>query len=242
MDGTHGYRRIDAGAMVAEGLEGVFPGSWKRAEENAAVEVWLTIQGPQAVCGLRLSDRSMRHRSYKQEHLPASLRPSVAAAMVRMAGTGPGMTVLDPMCGTGTILAEQAELTRQRGGEVNLWGGDLEREAVRAAAANLRKFHPALLLQWDARRLPMAKAAVERIISNPPFGRQLGEPEEIGALYQKAIVEMDRVLKPSGRVVLVTGDAQPLLEAVRSTSWQPHKQYRVRILGLPAFISAWRKP
>jgi len=242
MDGPHGYRRMDAGAAMAQGLEGVFPASWKSGNENAAVEVWLTIRGPQAVCGLRLSDRSMRHRGYKREHVPASLRPSVAAAMVRLAGTGPGMKVLDPLCGAGTILAEQVELARQRGaGEICIWGGDVEREALRAAAANLRKFQPGLLQQWDARQLPLADSCVDRIISNPPFGRQLGDPAEIAALYRKMIAEMDRVLKPDGRVVLVVEDARPLLDAVHYAGWQPQKQYRIRILGLPAFISVWRK-
>jgi 23S rRNA G2445 N2-methylase RlmL len=242
MSGSHGYRRIDAGNALADGLKGVFPSSWKAAQENAAVEVWLTIRGPQAVCGMRLSDRTMRHRGYKREHLPASLRPSVAAAMVRLAGAGPGMNVLDPMCGAATILAEQAEIARQRGaGKVDLWGGDIERQALRAAAANLRKFEPALLHQWDVRQLPLADACVDRIITNPPFGRQLGEPQEITSLYDQMILEMNRVLKPESRVVVLVGDARPLLDAVHAVGWQPQKQYRIRILGLPAFLSVWRK-
>ena len=89
MGGTHGYRRIDAGQAMAQGLGGVFPPSWKPAEENAAVEVWLIIRGRTAVCGVRLSDKTMRHRTYKVEHQPASLRPTIAAAMVRLAGAGP---------------------------------------------------------------------------------------------------------------------------------------------------------
>ena len=88
--------------------------SWKPAEENASVEVWLIIRGRTAVCGVRLSDKTMRHRTYKVEHQPASLRPTIAAAMVRLAGAGPGDVVLDPMCGAGTILAEQIELSKVR--------------------------------------------------------------------------------------------------------------------------------
>src|ERR1051326_8557863 len=106
----------------------------------------------------------MRHRTYKEEHLPASLRPTVAAAMVRLAGTGPEMVVLDPMCGAGTILAEQVELARQRDSRVTIWGGDLDRNALRAAAANLKRFHPAILAHWDTRRLPLTDASVDRII------------------------------------------------------------------------------
>src|SRR5581483_2699277 len=94
MTGEHGYRRIDARKALARGLAGKLPASWKPAEENAAVEVWLTIDAQRAVCGLRLSDATMRHRTYKAEHLPASLRPTVAAAMVRLAGAAPGDTVL----------------------------------------------------------------------------------------------------------------------------------------------------
>jgi tRNA (guanine6-N2)-methyltransferase len=241
MSGEHAYRRVDARKALADGLAGVFPASWKPAEENAAVEVWLTIHGEQAVCGLRLSDRTMRHRSYKAEHLRASLRPSVAAAMVRLAGTGPDMVVLDPMCGAGTILAEQVELARQRGLRVTICGGDIDRNALRAAEANLMRFRPHILAHWDARRLPLPNASVDRIVCNPPFGRQLGEPLEIGPLYRRALVEWDRVLKPGGRAVILVGEPEPLFEALRPLGWTAQKQYRVRVLGLPALLGVWRK-
>src|SRR5436309_854101 len=60
MEGKHAYLRRDAGKSFAQGLGGVVPDSWKHAEENAAVEFWLTIDGATAVCGLRLSERTMR--------------------------------------------------------------------------------------------------------------------------------------------------------------------------------------
>jgi 23S rRNA G2445 N2-methylase RlmL len=85
MTGVHGYRRVDALKAMTRGLAGKLPASWRHAEENASVEIWLTIHGATALCGMRLSDRSMRHRTYKHEHLPASIRPTVAAAMARLA-------------------------------------------------------------------------------------------------------------------------------------------------------------
>src|SRR5262249_52390110 len=115
MRGEHGYRRKDAGKALAQGLAGKLPASWRHAEENAAVEVWLTIHGATAGCGPGLADRSMRHRTYKREHLAASLRPTVAAAMVRLADVKPNQIVLDPMCGAGTILAETLEEKRGKG-------------------------------------------------------------------------------------------------------------------------------
>src|SRR5437870_5450530 len=113
MHGQHGYRRIDAGKALAQGLAGKLPASWRFADENASVEVWLTIHGRSAWCGLRLSDRTMRHRSYKLEHVPASLRPTVAAAMVRLLHPRPKQIILDPLCGAGTLLAECWESWRR---------------------------------------------------------------------------------------------------------------------------------
>jgi 23S rRNA G2445 N2-methylase RlmL len=241
MTGEHGYRRKDAREALARGLAGKLPASWRHVEEDAAVEAWLTIHGATAVCGLRLSDRTMRHRTYKVEHLPASLRPTLAAAMVRLAEARPGQTVLDPMCGAGTILSEQ--LTTRRGGGVNplILGGDLERNAVRTAAANLRRLGTAQLARWDAGRLPLPDACVDRIVSNPPFGKQLSRPEQVASLYRRMISEYNRVLRPGGRAVLLVADFPALTAAAAAVNWKGQRQLRVRVLGQPARLSVWRK-
>jgi tRNA (guanine6-N2)-methyltransferase len=242
MTGEHGYRRTDARAALADGLAGKFPASWRPAEENAAVEIWLTIHGATAVCGLRLSDRTMRHRTYKLEHLPASLRPTMAAALARLAGIKSGQVVLDPMCGAGTILAEVLELAHaERIRLPSVWGGDRELNALRATGPNLRRLGRVLLACWDARALPVADQRVERIICNPPFGKQLSRPEEIGPLYRHFLRECDRILRPNGKVVLLVSDQPALKEAASAVDWKLGRQFRVRILGQPAFLSVWTK-
>jgi 23S rRNA G2445 N2-methylase RlmL len=242
MSGEHGYRRTDARAALAEGLTGKLPASWRPAEENAAVEVWLTIEGGTAVCGLRLSDRTMRHRKYKLEHLPASLRPTVAAAMVRLAELRPRMMVLDPMCGAGTIVAEVLEAARQKRTPLaGVWAGDLERSAVRAAAANLRRLGSVALARWDALALPLPDQSVDRLICNPPFGKQLSRPELVGPLYRRLLKDWDRVLHPYGRAVLLVSDVDTLNDAAAAVGWKRLHALRVRVLGEPAGISVWKK-
>lgn len=242
MEGTHGYRRVDAGKAFAEGLAGKFPPSWRYVNENAAVEFWLTIEGARAVCGLRLSDRTMRHRTYKSEHVPASLRPTVAAAMVRVADVRPQHVVVDPMCGAGTILAEMfARFAGREGRLLRVLGGDDDLNALRAAQGNLRRLGQARLARWDARRLPLADQTVDRIISNPPFGKQLGRPEETGPLYRQMIRAYDRVLRPDGRAVLLVADFGPLRAATRQVNWTMTEQHRVRVLGQQAALTVWRK-
>ena len=241
MADKHGYRRVDARQALAAGLDSVFPTSWRHAEENAAVEVWLTIQGATAYCGMRLSDRTMRHRTYKLEHIAASLRPTVAAAMVRLAEIKNTHVVLDPLCGAGTLLAEIHEAMRPLGRRVQAWGGDIDAQALRAAGPNLRPLGRTLLARWDATRLPLPDQSVDRVLSNPPFGKQLSRPEEIGPLYQRVAQQADRVLKPFGQAILLVSDYPALRMAARAVGWKAVRQLNVRVLGQPAVISVWRK-
>jgi tRNA (guanine6-N2)-methyltransferase len=241
MTGHHAYLRRDAGKAMARGLAGHFPDSWRPAEENASVEVWLSINEATAVCALRLSDRTMRHRDWKLEHLPASLRPTMAAAMIRLAGAHGGQLVLDPMCGAGTILAEQLVAAERARQAIHVVGGDIEVPAVRAAAANLRRLGGESLAHWDATRLPIASSVVDHVVSNPPFGKQLSSPALIRPLYAAMVREYDRVLRPGGQAVLLASDAAALSAAVGEVPWKLKRQLRVRVLGQLARMSAWRK-
>lgn len=248
MSGVHGYRRVDAKKAMMRGLIGKLPGSWRYAEENASVEIWLTINGAMAVCGMRLSDKTMRHRSYKHEHLPASIRPTIAAVMVRLAELKPDQTVLDPMCGAGTLLAEAHLSTRGKkttagtDWPMRFLGGDLDPSHLRAAQANLRRFGITDLRTWDARELPLEDASMDRIVCNPPFGKQLETPEAIGPLYKQSVREMDRVLHPGGKAVLIVADAAALRSAIERVGWKEQRHVQLRMLGQRAFIGVYRKP
>jgi 23S rRNA G2445 N2-methylase RlmL len=243
MQGEHGYRRIDARQALEEGLLDVIPAGWARVEENAWFEVWLTIQANTAVCGVRLTDRTMRHRTYKTEHVAASLRPTVAAAMARLAGIGPGMVVLDPMCGAGTILAEAVGVCEQRRiRDVQYLGGDIDPNAVFCTEQNLGRPGGVKLDRWDSTELPLDEESVDRIVCNPPFGKQLSSPEKIGPLYHEAVPEWDRVLKPGGRAVLLASEQDVMREAIAGVGWIPQRQLRVRVLGQQATLSVWQKP
>jgi 23S rRNA G2445 N2-methylase RlmL len=243
MQGEHGFRRADAREALVAGLSGKIPHGWQYQNENAWLEVWLTIYSKTAVCGVRLSDRTMRHRSYKLEHVAASLRPTVAAAMVRLAGIGPSMTVLDPMCGAGTILAEAIDVARKRSkaGRVRVIGGDIDPNAVFITSQNLQKVGPIDLARWDSRALPLESASVDRIISNPPFGKQLESVEKIGPLYEAASREWDRVLRPGGRAVFIVMEQEALASALKARRWTPSRSLRVRLLGQPTVLSVWNK-
>ena len=118
--GKHEYRRKDLEMAVRQGLETRYP-RWIPVADGGQVEVWANLLGSHLLIGLRLSDRIMRHRHNKQVELPASLRPSVAAAMVYLTRPSDDDVFLDPMCGSGTILLER----RFAGNYGQILGGDI---------------------------------------------------------------------------------------------------------------------
>lgn len=237
MHGEHGYRRTDTLEALAKGLRGKLPAHLIPVGEDAHLEVWLRVMGKRAICGVRLSDQTLRHRTYKSEHVLASLRPVVAAAMLRVGESPEGWTI-DPCCGAGTILAEQLSVDWR----AQVLGGDLEKNAVVASWSNLRRWRESPpLARWDARQLPLPDQSVARIVTNPPFGRQLSTPAEIVALYRAFVREWQRVLRPAGQAVVLVSDIEAFQQAAWNQGWQQEGLYRIRLLGHPAAITVWRR-
>jgi putative N6-adenine-specific DNA methylase len=56
------------------------------------------------------SGEALFKRGWRSETGDAPLRENLAAGLLRVSGWKPGMTLFDPMCGSGTILAEAAQM------------------------------------------------------------------------------------------------------------------------------------
>ncbi len=233
MVGTHDFRRTDAGQAVSDGLRRILPRGMRLVEDDADIEFWLWVGGSEALVGLRVSDASMRHRTYKSEHLPASLRPTVAASMAWLARPTAEDVVLDPLCGAGTVAIERALLAPFK----DIRGGDIREEAVEMATRNARAAHvKATWEQWDARSLPLDEGSVTRILSNLPFGKQIGTHQENTTLYTELAKEFGRVLAKDGLQVTLTSEDRLWEMALRDAGWRVTKKVVLVVLGQPASI------
>ena len=228
------YNRSDLERSISRAIEKATKGRWQAADDRAQVELWANLIGREFLLGLRLSDPTMRHRDYKVAHLPASLRPSAAAAMVWLSRPEADDVLLDPFCGAGTIVIERALMGRYR----LLLGGDLDADALAAAAENIGPRHkPRQLLHWDAQALPLDARSVNVVVSNLPFGVQIGDPALVRALYPAAVTEIARVLAPGGRAVLLASEEELLQSALaRYPALVVDRHYPVDLLGQPASI------
>ncbi|HZO73794.1 MAG TPA: methyltransferase domain-containing protein [Ktedonobacteraceae bacterium] len=233
MSGAYNFRRKDAGQTVGDALRRAMPRTLHQVEDHADLEFWLWLNDHEMLLGLRLSEAAMRHRLYKREHLPASLRPTVASAMSWLSRPTPEDIVLDPLCGAGTIIIERALLAPYD----RLIGGDIRDEAVAMARKNARSAEViATWRSWDARALPLDKASVTRIITNLPFGKQIGAPEENERLYAAVIHEFERVLSPDGLMVTLTSEDRLWEGNLRDHGWRIAKKVVCVVLGQPASI------
>jgi SAM-dependent methyltransferase len=212
-----------------------------RVADPAALELWALETHPGRIrMGVRLTSSAMRHRAGRNLGRPGALRPTVAAAMVLL--VGPPMastatataTLLDPCCGSGTILAEAATAGW-------VWiGADLDPAAVALAGGNLGG--TGRLLVADARHLPLADHSVAAIAANLPFGKQYAVPGSAAAWFAVTLAEFARVTPDGAAVALLV---PPTTAFRRTLAAQPgltvEGRLDLRLLGMATTLWQLRR-
>jgi predicted RNA methylase len=173
-------------------------------------------------------------RKMRVREREGSLPITVAAAMAFLAHPRGDDTVLDPVCGSGTLLAEFAAYAPT----ATCLGFDEDREAVGAARKNLEAVENAEIRQGDARALPLPAESASVLLANPPFGKQYGLSGENPTLYRDMLDEALRVARPSGwRAVVITADVDAMEWALRALPrLELTQQISIKLRGEPAEI------
>jgi tRNA (guanine10-N2)-dimethyltransferase len=141
------------------------------------------------------------------------LPPKIAQIMINLSQTKPGNVLLDPFCGSGTILTEAMAINYQ-----NLLGVDSSEKAIKDTQQNINWIKKKYSLgdlkitvrKADATKLDIIKPnSIDAIITEPYLGPQRGKIDynetrkKLNLLYSQSISEFKKVLKTSGRVVMV---------------------------------------
>ncbi len=192
------------------------------ASHRPDVQFHLHLAGSEAVLSLDLSGESLHRRGYRVAGGMAPLKETLAAAIVALSGLPDNRDVpaiIDPMCGTGTLLIEAAlmlgdvapGLFRQyfgffgwKGHDESLWQ-ELVDEAVEREEAGLDRRYP-FMMGYDAdpvvvgaARKNIVKAGLDEIIQIKCAELAgLGAPAEKGLMlcnlpYGERLSETDKV-------------------------------------------------
>jgi len=205
--GPHNYSRYDVEEEVGAELgrilrrayasrRGAMPGPGQ-----AAMSWRVSIIDGEAIVGLRWSARPLHRRAYRQATVPGALHPPVAAAMAAISGARGGV-VLDPFCGSGTILIEAG----LRAPHLRLVGLDLDPDALSAAAGNAgRAAVDVALLRCDSAGPAVAAGSASAILANPPWGNQVQAGGQLSG--PRSWARLLNALRPGG--TLVVADDRP---------------------------------
>ncbi|MCE0492553.1 bifunctional 23S rRNA (guanine(2069)-N(7))-methyltransferase RlmK/23S rRNA (guanine(2445)-N(2))-methyltransferase RlmL [Vibrio salinus] len=75
-------------------------------KDRADLRLHVRLHKDQAILGVDMVGGSLHIRGYRRESGGAPLRETLAAALIRRSGWTPDKPLLDPMCGSGTLLIE----------------------------------------------------------------------------------------------------------------------------------------
>jgi 23S rRNA G2445 N2-methylase RlmL len=210
--GRRNYTVDEIKQTIAQGIHRSTGWAYCDRDDSADISIRVFIEHDRAYLGMRLGPAPLHDRAYRIEHRRGALKPSVAAAMLQLSTPQPGMRLLDPCCGTGTIAIEAARIGMTTLG--------IDRDDRALALARRQADAAGVAVDWvhaNAERLPLAGATVDRVVTNLPWGRQTSANRDIAEFTARCVHEVLRALTPGGCAALLVEDPGilPLLECCR---------------------------
>ncbi|MDQ7029981.1 MAG: methyltransferase [Ardenticatenia bacterium] len=203
-------------------------------EVNVRVDVYHDL----CLVGLQLTREPLDRRFPRVYHHRAALKAVVAYGLLRLAHLERAEgALLDPFCGSGTILLEAAFVMPA----YELHGCDVDSRAVEGArqnAALLGLVERVHLRCADALHLAevYAPGTFEAIITNPPYGVRVGRGLNFYRFYTRFLAQAHHVLCPDGRLVLLARRRGALNRAVRD-----HGGFECATCGLVRPVASTRR-
>lgn len=146
-------------------------------------------------------------RDYRLFETKSSLNPALAFAMNKLGELDEKDRVLDPCCGTGTILIERQLLTPPALGV----GVDIDPRALEKAQANAQKAGVEIKFKHgDIQEQKFPEGYFTKVISNLPYGINSGSREKNIKLYRFLAQTLPQWLKKNGKIVLITSSGNLL--------------------------------
>lgn len=204
-------------------------------DENAEDSIWMFCIDESYYLTLRVA--SFPDAPFRAERISersGALPVTIAAAIAFLGEPKAKDTVLDFVCGSGTLLAECYAYEPKS----SYTGIDIDPDAISAAKQNLAHIPEIKLFNVDSRNIDLQNHSISLFLANLPFGKQYGDKKSNAALYSQIFAEMKRVGKSKLRAVILTSDNESLQLALKSHSDLKCKnQIKIKTRGEWAWIS-----
>ncbi|MEM7370569.1 MAG: methyltransferase [Bacteroidota bacterium] len=199
--------------------------------------------------GVQLYHKALSNRFVRALHHNVSLKPTIAYGLLRLAGItqddqGP---LLDPFCGSGTLLMEAAQVFPQ----LKIIGSDIFPEPIETSQQNIAQNlqHPERiqLHMADARRLSESfePNSIKYIVTNPPYGIRVGKNLRFYWFYYHFLDQAHQVMQEDGRLVLLVLRVQFFRDAMRKLGlWHVQWSQKIELGGkrVKAYVLSKSRP
>lgn len=183
------------------------------------LEIRVELRGWDCRISVQHTPKPLSRRYPDKANLRTALSANLAYALLRLSlEERAPEALLDPCCGTGTLLLEAGALYP----EARLLAGDRFERPASLCRENLEAMGLAARARVevaDARDMHevWAEAAPDAVVSNPPFGARLGERTEFGDWYDRFVRAFVDLCPPGARLGVLAMKRGAFKRAVRDT-------------------------
>lgn len=178
----------------------------------------------------RFLKRLSRHTAYDKLLQPGELHPELAFIMCWLTSPSHSDTVMDPFSGHGAIPLQRCK----RFPFTRLYAFDKSPEMVRETEKKLPKKPEVTAAVQDALRLSEAvpPESVDAVITDPPWGLYEDVGMELSLFYRLVLEQLAKVLKPGGRLSLLTAGKDEFKSAAEALPcFALRQEYRILVSG-----------
>ena len=229
--GTHDFTSVDAQKWAGGALDARYDASVDL--EDYDVEVRADVHDDRCLVSVQHTREALSRRHLEGYQPRAALKANVAYALLRLAHLdAPPDVLLDPFCGSGTLLLEAAD----RWPGVRGYGNDWNEGAVAGARKNIERADRSDRLsvrEGDAWHLAETfdDVTADLIVTNPPFGVRMASSMDFFPFYRRVLGQMAEVLRPAGKAVMLVLREGPFNAAVSETEALAIRHVRVIEIG-----------
>ena len=175
--------------------------------------------------------RLSKHMAYDKLLDPGELHPELAYMMCWLTSPKYTDTVLDPFCGYGAIPLQRSK----RFPFEKLYAFDIADKPLARTREKLPRKNPKIVVErHDALELDsvLPPESVDAVITDPPWGVFQEVGMELEEFYRRMLLQFKIVLKPGGRLVLLTAGEEALSAALQTVpEFLLRQEYHILVSG-----------
>lgn len=186
-------------------------------------------------------EEGLHRRWYRVREHMASLKPTIAHAMLALSGVRDGDVLLDPLCGGGTIPIE-ALLYHEW---LTAYCSDRSAKSLDAARANAAAagvLHRLSIFKSDVSRVStILSKRVDHIVTNPPYGLRVGDPRVALRVLERLLEQSHHLLERGGHVTLLFPNKAPVGRKAMGMGFAELHSRKVRHGDLDLWLMVFEK-